>query len=182
MKIEQLNCWLMKFVTKDIIFSLKAGGLVHFALSYRWIFLWNMTSIGLRHWPQCCAIALVRSLGFHLHSLEFYLSVPIITRALLYVFQGPGSRSMSGAPGSAYYSFQGQSQQPSQQAAGFRQSQQPSQQQQHYGPLSGYPNFYHSQAGPTLEQQLQMSRDGSLGGPQGQQQKQTPQQIWQNGY
>lgn len=101
---------------------------------------------------------------------------------LLSLQQGPGSRTMSGAPGSAYYSFQGQSQQPSQQPAGFRQSQQPSQQQQHYGPLSGYPNFYHSQAGPTLEQQLQMSRDGSLGGPQGQQQKQTPQQIWQNGY
>lgn len=89
--------------------------------------------------------------------------------------QGPGSRTMSGVPGSAYYSFQGHS--PQQPTVAFRHTQQLS---QHYGPLSG---FYHSQGGPTLEQPLQMSRDSSLGGSPGQQQpKQTPQQLWQNSY
>ncbi|KAL2930813.1 hypothetical protein RDABS01_036223 [Bienertia sinuspersici] len=94
---------------------------------------------------------------------------------LLSLQQGPGSRTLSGVPGSTYYnSFQGQNQQP----AGFRQSQQPS---QHYGPLSGYPNFYHSQTGLSLDHQQQMTRDGSLSGSQGQQPKQN-QQIWQNSY
>lgn len=95
---------------------------------------------------------------------------------LLSLQQGAGSRTLSGVPGSTYYnSFQGQNQQP----AGFRQSQQPS---QHYGQLSGYPNFYHSQSGLSLDhQQQQMSRDGSLSGSQGQQPKQT-QQLWQNSY
>lgn len=89
--------------------------------------------------------------------------------------QGPGSRTISGVPGSTYYSFQGHS--PQQPTVAFRQTQKPS---HHYGPLSG---FYHSQAGPNLEQQLQMSRDSSLGGSHGQQQpKQTPQQLWQNSY
>ncbi|XP_038722144.1 uncharacterized protein LOC120014298 isoform X1 [Tripterygium wilfordii] len=95
---------------------------------------------------------------------------------------GPGSRAMSAVPGSTYYSFQGQNQQPggfqgqNQQPGGFRQGQQPS---QHFGAL-GYPNFYQSQTGISLEQQ-QNTRDGSLGGSQGQQPKQT-QQLWQNSY
>ncbi|XP_057948682.1 uncharacterized protein LOC131144215 isoform X3 [Malania oleifera] len=86
---------------------------------------------------------------------------------------GPGSRTMSAVPPSTYYSFQGQSQQP----AGFRQGQQPA---QHFGAL-GYPNFYHSQAGISLEHQQQSPRDGSLGSSQSQQSKQS-QQIWQNSY
>ncbi|XP_011045309.1 PREDICTED: uncharacterized protein LOC105140253 isoform X2 [Populus euphratica] len=87
---------------------------------------------------------------------------------------GPGSRTMSAVPGSTYYSFQGQNQQP----GGFRQGQQPS---QHFGAL-GYPNYYHSQTGMSLEhQQQQNSRDGSLGGSQGQPSKQA-QQLWQNSY
>ncbi|KAL9236887.1 hypothetical protein vseg_011502 [Gypsophila vaccaria] len=102
---------------------------------------------------------------------------------LLSLQQGAGSRTMSGVPGNTYYSFQGQNQQQQQPApAGFRQSQQqpPS---QHYGPLSGYPNYYHSQAGLSLDhQQQQMSRDGSLGGSQGQPPKQTQQHLWQNNY
>ncbi|KAF5738300.1 hypothetical protein HS088_TW13G01196 [Tripterygium wilfordii] len=81
---------------------------------------------------------------------------------------GPGSRTMSAVPGSTYYSFQGQNQQP----GGFRQSQQPS---QHFGGL-GYPNFYHSQTGISLEHQ-QNTRDGALCGSQGQQPRQT-QQLW----
>ncbi|CAO2823434.1 unnamed protein product [Amaranthus hypochondriacus] len=89
--------------------------------------------------------------------------------------QGPGSRTPSGVPGNAYYnSFQGQNQQP----AGFRQNQQP----QHYGALSGYPNFYHSQSGLSLDHQQLMSRDGSVGGSQGQQQPKQTQQIWHNRY
>ncbi|KAJ8761921.1 hypothetical protein K2173_006523 [Erythroxylum novogranatense] len=90
---------------------------------------------------------------------------------------GPSSRTMSGIPASNYYSLQGQNQQ----GAGFRQGQQPSQQ---FGAL-GYPNYYHSQTGISLEHQQQNSRDGSLamGGSQSQVQpsKQT-QQLWQNGY
>ncbi|KAK9714455.1 hypothetical protein RND81_06G095500 [Saponaria officinalis] len=81
--------------------------------------------------------------------------------------QGPGSRTMSGVPSSStsYYSLPRQNQQP----AGIQQSQQqPSQQ---YRPLSGYPEYYHSQAGLSLEYQQQMSRDG---GSQGQQ------QMWNN--
>ncbi|EEF42715.1 conserved hypothetical protein [Ricinus communis] len=87
---------------------------------------------------------------------------------------GPGSRTMSAVPASTYYSFQGQNQQP----AGYRQGQQLS--QQHFGAL-GYPNYYHSQTGISLELQQQNSREGSLGGSQGQPSKQT-QQLWQNSY
>ncbi|XP_021676328.2 uncharacterized protein LOC110661852 isoform X3 [Hevea brasiliensis] len=86
---------------------------------------------------------------------------------------GPGSRTMSAVPASTYYSFQGQNQQP----GGFRQGQQLS---QHFG-AHGYPNYYHSQTGISLEQQQQNSRDASLGGSQGQPLKQT-QQLWQNSY
>ncbi|CAL5410084.1 unnamed protein product [Camellia sinensis] len=92
---------------------------------------------------------------------------------------GPGSRTMSAVPASTYYSFQGQTQQPS----GFRQTQQPS---QNYGGGIGYPNFYHSQAGISLEhqqQQQQNPRDGgALGGSQGQQPSKQSQQLWQNSY
>ncbi|XP_057415470.1 uncharacterized protein LOC130710283 isoform X2 [Lotus japonicus] len=91
---------------------------------------------------------------------------------------GPGSRTMSAVPPSTYYSFQGQNQQP----AGFRQNQQPSQ-QQHFGQL-GYPNFYHSQTGMSLEHQQQQQQQNareSLAGSQSQQPKQS-QQIWQNSY
>ncbi|GAB4827278.1 hypothetical protein Ancab_034167 [Ancistrocladus abbreviatus] len=86
--------------------------------------------------------------------------------------QGPGSRTMSAVPGSTYYSFQGQSQQ----SAGFRQTHQPS---QHYGNL-GYPNFYHSQSGLSVEHQQQISRDSTLGSSQGQ--PKLSQQLWQNSY
>ncbi|KAL8113184.1 hypothetical protein AgCh_020481 [Apium graveolens] len=85
---------------------------------------------------------------------------------------GPGSRTISAVPASTYYSFQGQNQQP----GGFRQGQQPS---QNYG-NPGYPNFYHSQTGVPMEHQPQNSRDGALGGSQGQPKQ--SQQIWQNGY
>lgn len=86
---------------------------------------------------------------------------------------GPGSRTMSAHPANTYYNYQGQSQQP----AGFRQGQQPS---QNYGAL-GYPNFYHSQTGISLDhQQQQNPRDGSLGGSQGQPKQ--SQQLWQNTY
>ncbi|PQM38501.1 uncharacterized protein Pyn_03954 [Prunus yedoensis var. nudiflora] len=87
---------------------------------------------------------------------------------------GPGSRAMSAVPASTYYSFQGQNQQ----HAGFRQAQQPSQQ---FAGALGYPNFYHSQTGMSLEHQQQSSRDTSLGGSQGQPSKQS-QQLWQNTY
>ncbi|KAH1250900.1 GBF-interacting protein 1 [Glycine max] len=87
---------------------------------------------------------------------------------------GPSSRTMSAVPPSTYYSFQGQNQQP----GGFRQSQQPS--QQHFGSL-GYPNFYHSQTGISLEHQQQNPREASLAGSQSQPPKQS-QQIWQNSY
>ncbi|XP_065880103.1 uncharacterized protein [Euphorbia lathyris] len=86
---------------------------------------------------------------------------------------GPGSRTMSAVPASTYYSFQGQNQQP----AEYRQGQQLS---QHFGTL-GYPNYYHSQTGMSLEHQQQNSRDALLGGSQAQPSKQT-QQLWQNGY
>lgn len=82
---------------------------------------------------------------------------------------GPGSRALP----NTYYGFQGQNQQ----HAGFRQGQQPSQQ---FGAL-GYPNFYHSQSGMSLEHQQQNPRDASLGGSQGQPSKQS-QQLWQNSY
>ncbi|KAJ6416885.1 hypothetical protein OIU84_002717 [Salix udensis] len=87
---------------------------------------------------------------------------------------GPGSRTMSAVPASTYYNFQGQNQQP----GGFRQGQQPS---QHFG-AQGYPNYYHSQTGMSLEHQQQNSRDGSLGGSQGQQASKQAQQLWQNSY
>ncbi|KAM1045535.1 hypothetical protein EV1_036120 [Malus domestica] len=92
---------------------------------------------------------------------------------------GPGSRAMSAVPASNYYSFQGQNQQ----HAGFRQAQQPPPSQQYAGTL-GYPNFYHSQTGMSLEhQQQQSSRDASLGSSQGgQPSKQSQQQLWQNSY
>ncbi|KAK3024023.1 hypothetical protein RJ639_044125 [Escallonia herrerae] len=86
---------------------------------------------------------------------------------------GPGSRTMSAIPASTYYSFQGQNQQP----GGYRQGQQPS---QSYGSLAGYPNYYHSQTGISLEHQPQNPRDGSLSGSQGQPKQ--SQQIWQNSY
>lgn len=85
---------------------------------------------------------------------------------------GPGSRTMPAVPASTYYSFQGQNQQP----GGYRQGQQPS---QNYGTL-GYQNFYHSQAGMSLEHQPQNPRDGTLSGSQGQPKQ--SQQIWQNSY
>ncbi|XP_020220614.1 uncharacterized protein LOC109803447 isoform X2 [Cajanus cajan] len=93
--------------------------------------------------------------------------------------QGPGSRTMSAVPPSTYYSLQGQNQQ---QPGGFRQRQPQQQQQpsQHFGPL-GYPNFYQSQTGMSLEHQPQNPREANLGGPQSQQPKQS-QQIWQNSY
>ncbi|KAG4999997.1 hypothetical protein GLYMA_08G122700v4 [Glycine max] len=87
---------------------------------------------------------------------------------------GPSSRTMSAVPANTYYSFQGQNQQP----GGFRQNQQPS--QQHFGSL-GYPNFYHSQTGISLEHQQQNPREASLAGSQTQPPKQSP-QIWQNSY
>ena len=85
---------------------------------------------------------------------------------------GPGSRTVSALP-STYYGFQGQNQQPS----GYRQGQQPS---QHFGNV-GYPNFYHSQTGLSMEHQQQNPRDASLGASQGQPPKQS-QQLWQNSY
>ncbi|ESW31528.1 hypothetical protein PHAVU_002G245500 [Phaseolus vulgaris] len=87
---------------------------------------------------------------------------------------GPSSRTMSAVPPSTYYSFQGQNQQ----AGGFRQS--PQQPSQHFGSL-GYPNFYHSQSGVSLEHPQQNPREATLGGSQSQPPKQTP-QIWQNSY
>ncbi|PHU25922.1 hypothetical protein BC332_04254 [Capsicum chinense] len=86
---------------------------------------------------------------------------------------GPGSRTMSALPANTYYGFQGQNQQ----SGGFRQAQQPL---QNHGSL-GYPNFYHSQGGISLEHQQQNPRDGSLGGGSQGQPKQS-QQLWQNGY
>ncbi|XP_042042091.1 uncharacterized protein LOC121787440 isoform X1 [Salvia splendens] len=83
---------------------------------------------------------------------------------------GQGSRTVQAVPTNAYYNYQGQSQQ----SGVFRQAQQ---QSQNYG-TPGYPNFYHSQAGISLDQQ-QNPRDGALGAPQGQP-KQS--QMWPNGY
>ncbi|XP_049371186.1 uncharacterized protein LOC125836143 isoform X1 [Solanum verrucosum] len=85
---------------------------------------------------------------------------------------GPGSRTMSAVPANTYYGFQGQNQQ----SSGFRQAQQPL---QNHGSL-GYPNFYHSQAGISLEHQQQNPRDGSLGGGS-QGQPKPSQQLWQSG-
>ncbi|XP_058198566.1 uncharacterized protein LOC131314092 [Rhododendron vialii] len=87
---------------------------------------------------------------------------------------GSGSRTVSSVPASAYFSLQGQNQQPS----GYRQTQQePS---QNYGAHS-YPNFYYSNSGISLDHQQQNPRDGLLGSSQGQPSKQS-QQMWQNGY
>ncbi|KAI3466795.1 hypothetical protein Pfo_023458 [Paulownia fortunei] len=83
---------------------------------------------------------------------------------------GLNSRTMPAVQASTNYYYQGQNQQP----GGFRQVQQ---QSQNYG-APGYPNFYHSQTGISLDQQ-QNPRDGSLGGSQGQP-KQS--QIWPNSY
>ncbi|KAK7318894.1 hypothetical protein RJT34_03601 [Clitoria ternatea] len=88
---------------------------------------------------------------------------------------GPSSRTMSAVPPNNFYGFQGQNQQ----AGGYRQSQQ--QPSQHFAP-HGYPNFYHSQSGISLEhQQQQNPREASLAGSQSQPPKQS-QQIWQNSY
>ncbi|CAN1150275.1 GBF-interacting protein 1, partial [Linum perenne] len=111
--------------------------------------------------------------------------------------QGHGSRTMSAVPANSYYNFQGQQnqqqQQQQQQPSGFRQGQQQQQpSQQHFGGALGYPNYYHSQAGISMDhhhqqqQQLQQqnARDGSLGNSQqGQGAKQNQQQqLWQNSY
>ncbi|KAF7151869.1 hypothetical protein RHSIM_Rhsim02G0154300 [Rhododendron simsii] len=89
---------------------------------------------------------------------------------------GAGSRTLSPVPSSTYYSYQGQSQQ--QPPSGYRQTQQPS---QNYAGL-GYPNFYHSQTGMSLEhQQQQNPRDVHLASSQAQVSKQS-QQLWQNSY
>ncbi|KAK8608101.1 hypothetical protein V6N13_023535 [Hibiscus sabdariffa] len=88
---------------------------------------------------------------------------------------GPGSRTMSAIPASTYYSFQGQNQQ----ADGFRQGQQ--QPSHHFGTL-GYPNFYHSQTGVSLDHQQQNPRDVSLSGSHGQPPSKQTQQLWQNNY
>ncbi|KAF8108882.1 hypothetical protein N665_0104s0193 [Sinapis alba] len=86
---------------------------------------------------------------------------------------GPGSQTMSGVHQSnAYYNLQAQ-----QQAQQLRQAQQQAQQQ--YGSL-GYPNYYQSQTGMSMEHQQRNPREG---GSQGQPSKQTPQQhLWQNSY
>jgi hypothetical protein len=111
----------------------------------------------------------LRSLS--LLKLAFWLSVDQNDNSAMWV-HGPGSRTVSALP-STYYSFQGQNQQ----ASGYRQGQQ---QSQHFG-APGYPNFYHSQTGLSMEHQQQNPRDASLGGSQGQPSKQS-QQIWQNNY
>ncbi|KAL1320530.1 uncharacterized protein LOC107638788 isoform X2 [Arachis ipaensis] len=89
---------------------------------------------------------------------------------------GPGSRSVSALPPSMYFNLPEQNQQ-----GGFRQRQQ--QPSQNFGSL-GYPNFYQSQAGVSLEpqqQQHQHPREANLGGSQNQPAKQS-QQLWQNSY
>ncbi|KAG5562200.1 hypothetical protein RHGRI_005064 [Rhododendron griersonianum] len=89
---------------------------------------------------------------------------------------GAGSRTLSPVPSSTYYSYQGQSQQQS--SSGYRQTQQPS---QNYAGL-GYPNFYHSQTGMSLEHlQQQNPRDVHLASSQAEVSKQS-QQLWQNSY
>ncbi|CAN0853856.1 GBF-interacting protein 1 [Linum grandiflorum] len=107
--------------------------------------------------------------------------------------QGHGSRTMSAVPANSYYNFQGQQnqqqQQQQQQPSGFRQGQQqqPSQ-QQHFGGALGYPNYYHSQAGISMDhlqqqqQQQQMQQQNARDGSQGQGPKQNQQQLWQNSY
>ncbi|KAL8167855.1 LOW QUALITY PROTEIN: hypothetical protein V2J09_009354 [Rumex salicifolius] len=126
----------------------------------------------------------------HLLALQqtlILLSIRYFDKNESFASVGAGSRTMPAVPGSAYYSLQEQSHQ----AGGYnRQTQQQPLQAQQYGSLGpSYPtNFYHSQNGVPLEhqqQQQQMSRDGSLAGPQGQQQakqQQQAQQMWQNNY
>ncbi|CAG7880551.1 unnamed protein product [Brassica rapa] len=85
---------------------------------------------------------------------------------------GPGSQTMSGVQSNAYYNLQAQ-----QQAQQLRQAQQQAQEQ--YGSL-GYPNYYQSQTGMSMEHQQKNPREG---GSQGQPSKQTQQQhLWQNSY
>lgn len=79
-----------------------------------------------------------------------------------------GSRTMSALPASTYYGYPGQNQH-----GAIQQSQQPS----HYRG-SGYPNFYHSQAG--VSQEHQPRSDGTLKASQGPSQQ--SHQIWQHSY
>lgn len=102
----------------------------------------------------------------------YMLIIPSFQSENSAMWHGPGSRTMSAVPANTYYGFQGQNQQ----SSGFRQAQQPL---QNHGSL-GYPNFYHSQAGISLEHQQQNPRDGSLGGGSQGQPKQF-QQLWQSG-
>ncbi|THU59432.1 hypothetical protein C4D60_Mb07t02090 [Musa balbisiana] len=82
---------------------------------------------------------------------------------------GVGSRTMSALPASTFYNYPGQNQH-----SGIRLSQQTSQ----LGAL-GYPNLYHSQAGPSREHQ-QNPAEGNLNGSQTP--SQPANQIWQHGY
>ncbi|CAH8365641.1 unnamed protein product [Eruca vesicaria subsp. sativa] len=86
---------------------------------------------------------------------------------------GPGSQTMSSVQSNAYYNLQAQ-----QQAQQLRQAQQQAHQQ--YGSL-GYPNYYQSQTGMSMEHQQRNPREGGAQG--GQPSKQTTQQhLWQNSY
>ncbi|KAL8103500.1 uncharacterized protein LOC141677859 isoform X2 [Apium graveolens] len=80
-----------------------------------------------------------------------------------------GSRAVSAVSENSYYSLQGQNQHP----GGFGQDQQSSQ-------IYGDTSFYSSQTGMPLDQQLQSSRNRSLGGSYVQSKQ--PQQLWQNSY
>ncbi|CAH9113545.1 unnamed protein product [Cuscuta europaea] len=91
---------------------------------------------------------------------------------------GHGSRTMSAPPANPYYTLQGHNQQ----ASGFRHV--PQQSSQNHA-LGYHPNFYHSQAGISLDhlhQQQQNPRDGSLAGAQVQPKPSSQQQLWQNSY
>lgn len=103
---------------------------------------------------------------------------------------GHGSRTMSAPPppppaANPYYNIQGHNQPPP--PSGFRQLPQQPPSQSHAS--LGYPNFYHSQAGMSLDhhhhhhQLHHHQRDGSLPAAQSQQPpKPSSQQLWQNGY
>ncbi|CAM8903343.1 unnamed protein product [Rhodiola kirilowii] len=94
------------------------------------------------------------------------------------MFAHGNSRTMSAVPANTFYNFQGQNHQ---QPGVFRQNQQ-QQPSQQFGSL-GYPNYYHSQTGMSMEHQQQNSRDGSISGSQQvQPPKQSQQQMWHNGY
>ncbi|KAL6991386.1 hypothetical protein U1Q18_009499 [Sarracenia purpurea var. burkii] len=123
--------------------------------------------------PGATTIGYDDILSSHYKDSNHLISLQQNENSPMWVHGPGGSRTISAVPASTYYSLQGQSQQPS----GFRQTQQPS---QNYGAL-GYPNFYHSQSGMSLEHQQQNPRDGALGGSQVQPSKQS-QQIWQNSY